>query len=126
MPHLNIGVFSLEKKAPHWELWQKNLKQALSKGKIWGSEQIAMNITIYVDNLPVEILPAYCNWTLINRLKFDQNKNTLVEYYLPHHEIGIVHLAGKTSDHIRYDKKHLSEIETLEGKIVKKSLRFIN
>ena len=124
MPHLNIGVFSLEKNAPHWEVWQKNLKQALSKGKIWGSEQIAMNIAIYSDNLPVEILPAYCNWTLINRLKFDNTKNTLVEYYLPHHEIGIVHLAGKTSDHIRYNKEYLSEIETLDGKIIKKSLRF--
>ena len=124
MPHLNIGVFSLEKNAPHWEVWQKNLKQALSKGKIWGSEQIAMNVAIYSDNLPVEILPAYCNWTLINRLKFDNTKNTLVEYYLPHHEIGIVHLAGKTSDQIRYNKEYLSEIETLDGKIIKKSLRF--
>ncbi len=124
MPHLNIGVFSLEKNAPHWEVWQKNLKQALSKGKIWGSEQIAMNVAIYSDNLPVEILPAYCNWTLINRLKFDNTKNTLVEYYLPHHEIGIVHLAGKTSDHIRYNKEYLSEIDTLDGKIIKKSLRF--
>ena len=124
MPHLNIGVFSLEKNAPHWQVWQKNLKQALSKGKIWGSEQIAMNITIYVDELPVEILPAYCNWTLINKLKYDQIKNTLVEYYLPHHKIGIVHLAGKNNDHIRYNKEYLSEIETLDGKNIKKKLRF--
>ena len=126
MPHLNIGVFSLEKNAPHWQVWQKNLKQALSKGKIWGSEQIAMNITIYVDELPVEILPAYCNWTLINKLKYDQSKNTLVEYYLPHHKIGIVHLAGKNNDHIRYNKEYLSEIETLDGKNIKKKLRFNN
>ena len=56
-PHLNIGVFSLEIDAPHWEVWQKNLKKALSSGKIWGSEQIAMNISIYVDKLDVEILP---------------------------------------------------------------------
>ncbi len=124
MPHLNIGVFSLEKNAPHWQVWQKNLKQALSKGKIWGSEQIAMNITIYVDELPVEILPAYCNWTLINKLKYDQIQNTLVEYYLPHHKIGIIHLAGKNNDHIRYNKEYLSEIETLDGKNIKKKLRF--
>ena len=124
MPHLNIGVFSLENNAPHWEIWQKNLKQALSKGKIWGSEQIAMNVTIYVDKLPVEILPAYCNWTLINKLKYDEIRNTLVEYYLPNHEIGIVHLAGKNNDHIRYNKGYLSEIETLDGKTIKKKLRF--
>ena len=35
-PHLNIGVFSLEADAPHWEIWKKNLKKALSSGKIWG------------------------------------------------------------------------------------------
>ena len=73
-PHLNIGVFALEANAPHWEIWQKNLKVALKAGKIWGSEQIAMNITIYSDNLAVEILPAYCNWILIDGLKFDEEK----------------------------------------------------
>ena len=126
MPHLNIGVFCLNAEAPHWVVWQKNLKQALSSGKIFGSEQVAMNIAIYVDDLEIEILPAYCNWTLIYRLKFDTVNNTLVEPYLPNHEIGIVHLAGKTSDVVRFNKNHLSEIKTLEGKIIKKSLRFSN
>ena len=126
MPHLNIGVFCLNVDAPHWVVWQKNLKQALSSGKIFGSEQVAMNITIYVDDLEIEILPAYCNWTLIYRLKFDTVNNTLVEPYLPNHEIGIIHLAGKTSDVVRFNKNHLSEIKTLEGKIIKKSLRFSN
>ena len=124
MPHLNIGVFCLNFNAPHWEVWQKNLKKALSSGKIFGSEQVAMNVTIYVDNLEIEILPAYCNWTLTNRIKFDTEKNSFVEFYLPNHEIGIIHLAGKTSDHIRYNKNYLSDIQTLDGKIIKKSLRF--
>ena len=124
MPHLNIGVFCLNFDAPHWEAWQKNLKKALSSGKIFGSEQVAMNVTIYVDNLEIEILPAYCNWTLTNKIKFDTEKNSLVEFYLPNHEIGIMHLAGKTSDHIRYNKNYLSDIQTLDGKIIKKSLRF--
>ena len=70
-PHLNIGVFCLEKNSPHWEVWQKNLKEALKKGRIFGSEQIAMNITVYCDNMKVEILPAYCNWFLIENLKYD-------------------------------------------------------
>jgi len=73
-PHLNIGVFALELNAPHWKVWQKNLKKALLAGKIWGSEQIAMNIAIYHDEMDVEILPAYCNWTLIEALKFDKKK----------------------------------------------------
>ena len=36
-----------------------------------------MNITIYSDNLPVEILPAYCNWILVDGIKFDEKRNTL-------------------------------------------------
>ena len=96
----------------------------MSSGKIFGSEQVAMNVIIYVDNLEIEILPAYCNWTLINRIKFDTEKNSFVEFYLPNHEIGIIHLAGKTSDHIIYNKNYLSDIQTLDGKIIKKSLRF--
>ena len=78
-PHLNIGAFSLETDAPHWDVWQKNLKKALSSGKVWGSEQIAMNITIYSDNLDVEILPAYCNWTLIEVIKFDKKNKSLCQ-----------------------------------------------
>ena len=125
-PHLNIGVFALESEAPHWKLWQKNLKKALSSGKIWGSEQIAMNITIYSDGLDVEILPAYCNWTLIEALKFDKKRNTLVEPYLPNHEIGIVHFAGKNNDQIRNDKNFISKIKTLDGEVIEKKLRFSN
>ena len=125
-PHLNIGLFSLEENAPHCDAWQKYLKKALASGKIWGSEQIAMNITIYSDNLDVEILPAYCNWTHVDAMKFDKKNSTFVEPYMPNHEIGIVHLAGKNNDNIRNDKNHISKIETLDGDIIEKSLRFEN
>ena len=125
-PHLNIGVFALQSNAPHWEVWQKNLKKALSSGKIWGSEQIAMNITIYSDKLDVEILPAYCNWTLIEALKFDKDKDTLVEPYLPNHKIGIVHFAGKNNDQIRKNKDFVSKIQTVDGDLIDKKLRFNN
>ncbi len=125
-PHLNIGVFALEVNATHWKVWQKNLKIALQSGKIWGSEQIAMNITIYCDDLPVEILPAYCNWTNINALKYDKVQDTLVEPYLPNHKIGIVHFAGKNNDEIRNNKNYISKIETIDGDIIDIKLRFNN
>jgi len=125
-PHLNIGVFALESNAPHWKIWQKNLKIALSAGKIWGSEQIAMNITIYCDQQEVEILPAYCNWTLIEVLKFDKKQNTLVEPYLPNHKIGIVHFAGKNNDQIRNNKNFISKVKTVDGDLIEMKLRFNN
>lgn len=124
MPHLNIGVFCLNENAPHWKIWQKNLKKALSSGKIFGSEQIAMNISVYVDNVEIDILPAYCNWTLIDKLKFDVKKQSFVEPYTPNHEIGIVHLAGKNNDDSRKNKNFLRNVETLDGEIIKKSVRF--
>ena len=125
-PHLNCGVFSLEKDAPHWDSWQKNFKKALSSGRIFGSEQVAINITIYSDNLDVEILPAYCNWTLIDGIKFDKKNNTFVEPYLPNHEIGIIHFAGKNNNQIRNNKNFVSKIKTLDGDTIDKSLRFGN
>ena len=53
-------------------------------------------------------------------------KNTFVEPYLPNHEIGIIHLAGKNNDNIRNDKNYISKIKTLDGDIIEKSLRFEN
>ena len=128
MPHLNAGVFALAFDAPHWETWRKNLEFSLKSGKVWGSDQIALNITIYHNKLPVEILPAYCNWTQTGfyGMKYDQNRQTLVEPYLPNHEIGIVHFAGKNNDNIRKNKNFLSKIECLDGKIIEKKLRFQN
>ena len=125
MPHLNIGVFCLENNAPHWLVWQKNLRVALKKGRIFGSEQVAMNISIYHDNLKVEILPAYCNWYALDKLKYDQNNKTFVENYLPNHKIGIIHLAGKHNDKYRLFKNNFIEVVTLDNKTIKTNVRFI-
>ena len=126
MPHLNLGVFCLNQHAPHWEVWQKNLKKALKHGKIFGSGQVAMNIAIYYNNLPAEFLPTYCNWIYMDNIKFDLKKNTFVEPYLPNHKIGIMHLAGKNMNYVRFNKEYLNEISTLDGQKIKKSLRFRN
>jgi lipopolysaccharide biosynthesis glycosyltransferase len=125
-PHLNIGVFCLENDAPHWLVWQKNLRQALKKGRIFGSEQIAMNITVYCDLMKVQILPTYCNWFLIENIKFDESKNTYVEPYLPNHKIGIIHLAGKKYDEYRFNKNKLLDVMSLNNNWIKKNIRFTN
>jgi len=122
----NTREVALKAEAPHWEMWQINLKKALNSGRIWGSEQIAMNITIYHNNYDVEILPAYCNWTLIDGIRYDKKTKKLVEPYLPNHEIGIVHFAGKNNDHIRLDKNFKSKVKTLDGDEVEISLRFLD
>ena len=129
-PHINIGVFSLEKKSTTWEKWQENLKQTLKGGDIFGSEQLAMNMSVYIDNVETEFLPLNCNWITSNLLpKFDEMNNTFVEPYLPNYKIGIMHLAAgiwKDNKDMRLNKEIEIDIKTLQGKILNKSLRFIN
>ena len=127
-PHINIGVFSLEKNSPCWKIWQDILKKALSSGKIFGSEGLAINIAVYVKNIPVEFLPLNCNWIASNILpKFDVEKNTFVEPYLPHNKIGIMHIAAGIwlgNKDMRTNKDIKIKIETISGKKIEKSLRF--
>jgi len=127
-PHINIGVFSLEKNSPCWKIWQKNLEITLSSGKIFGSEGLAINMSVYVENVETEFLPLNCNWIASNLLpKFDEKKNTFVEPYLPNYKIGIMHLAAgiwKDNKDMRLDKKVKIDIKTLENTTITKSLRF--
>jgi len=127
-PHINIGVFSLEKNSPGWISWQKNLEQALKNGNIFGSEGLAINMSVYIDELETEFLPLNCNWIASNLLpKFDEQKNTFVEPYLPNYEIGIMHLAAGIWDgdkDMRLDKEVRIKIESVQKKILSKSLRF--
>ena len=58
-------------------------------------------------------------------MKYDNARKTFVEPYLPNHEIGILHFAGKNNDQIRNDKNFISKIETLDGDVIEKKLRFL-
>jgi len=127
-PHINIGVFSLERNSPGWVSWQKNLLQTLKSGNIFGSEGLAINMSVYIDNLETEFLPLNCNWIASNLLpKFDEIKNTFVEPYLPNYEIGIMHLAAGIWDggkDMRLDKEVKIKIQSIQKKVLSKSLRF--
>ena len=127
-PHINIGVFSLEENSPCWKNWQKNLTKTLSSGKIFGSEGLAINMSVYIDNAETEFLPLNCNWIASNLLpKFDEKNNTFVEPYLPNNKIGIMHLAAgiwQGDKDMRLDKSVKISIKNLENKSITKSLRF--
>ena len=127
-PHINIGVFSLQKSSDVWTNWQKNLEQTLKYGDIFGSEQLAMNMSVYIDNVKTEFLPLNCNWITSNLLpKFDEENNTFVEPYLPNYKIGIIHLAAgiwKDGKDMRTNKDIKIQIKTLNDKTILKSLRY--
>ena len=127
-PHINIGVFSLQKSSDVWTNWQKNLEQTLKYGDIFGSEQLAMNMSVYIDNVETEFLPLNCNWITSNLLpKFDEENNTFVEPHLPNYKIGIIHLAAgiwKDGKDMRTNKDIKIQIKTLNNKTILKSLRY--
>ena len=109
-------------------MWQRNLKKTLSKGKIFGSEGLAINISVYHDNIDTEFLPLRFNWIASHLLpKYDDQKKTFTEPFLPNEKIGIMHLAGgiwKNNKDMRLNKKVKIEIETLQGRKIEKSLRY--
>ena len=120
---LNAGAFAINDNVNIWKCFQKNIKLAAKKGRIFGTDQVALALSIYEDGLPSEFLPAYCNWMCeFNMPKFDSEKGQFVEPYIPNHPIALVHLAGL--DDIRLDKNILSDVERLDGLHIKKSLRF--
>ena len=127
-PNVNIGVFSMEKNSKGLKSWQDNLLQTLKAGNIFGSEGLAINMSVYIDNLETEFLPLNCNWITSNLLpKYDEENQTFVEPFLPNYKIGIIHLAAgiwKNGKDMRTDKSIEIEIKSLKNNKILKSLRY--
>ncbi len=128
-PNINAGVFALEGKSNFWNVWREILSKALKKGRIFSSEQLAMNIAVYYYDEPVEFLPPTCNWILDHLLPyFDEKKNCFVEPYIPNNTIGIMHLASKIKgDNLKMKDidQTFFEIQTTQNKKIKKNIRFV-
>ena len=120
---LNAGAFAISSKKEIWDCLQKNVKLAAKKGRIFGTDQVALALTVYEDKVPTQFLPAYCNWMCEFHLpRYNTKTSRFVEPYLPYHPLALVHLAGL--DEIRANKNFLVDIKTTEKEVLKKSLRF--
>ena len=74
---------------------------------------------IFAEDLPVNFLPAYCNWMPGDAAPaFDAARGLFVEPYAPHEVIGIMHLAGPEQ------KNHNFRLNRLGGGTIETSLRF--
>jgi hypothetical protein len=117
-PLLNNGVFALRGDAPHWAAWIDSYRLASPRRYRFGLDQIALNHAVYSNELEAEYLPAWCNWTCSRGLPgFDTQSGLLVDPYLPHHPIGILHMTWRTKD-------GMHELETTNGGKLIRSLRF--
>jgi len=107
-PMVNCGVFALHHDAPHWDAWARVLSRVLQRTQFF-----------FVEHLPVNFLPAYCNWMPGDASPaFDTERGLFVEPYAPHEVIGVMHLAG------REQKLHLFRLSRLDGGTVETSLRY--
>ena len=124
-PTLNAGAFAINNNFELWKIFQNNIKNASKKGRIFGTDQVALAISVYKDKIPTEFLPAYTNWMCeFNLPHYDMSTKKFVEPYLPNHPLGLVHLAGL--DKIRENKNNLSDIKDLNDKVHQMSLRYSN
>jgi hypothetical protein len=119
-PTLNAGAYALKADAPHWGAFQHWQKRVLRKGRLFTSDQLAMAGAIYLDGLPVELLPEWCNY--IGPWRFDPERRELVEYYLPNRRLGIVHMAGE--DAMRADPSVLRPVLDMQDRTHQLSLRY--
>jgi hypothetical protein len=110
-PMLNAGVFAMHRDAPHWRAWEKALALALKSVCTVMTDQLALNYSIYTQGLfkHTELLPAWCNWTCHNGFPlWREERACLVEPYLPHTAIGILHLTTR-------DKSPVRRLTTIRG-----------
>ena len=120
---LNAGCFGYNKNYEGLSVIHKNLKEASKKGRIFGTDQVALALSAFEDKLDFEFLPSYCNWICEHSMpKFCESREVFVEPYVPHHNIALIHLAGLDND--RQNRNILHEIMTLSGNKIKKSLRY--
>ena len=120
---LNAGAFAISSKREIWDCFQKNIKLAAKKGRIFGTDQVALALSVYEDKIPTQFLPAYCNWMCEFHLPmFNEQSKKFIEPYLPYHPIALIHLAGL--DEIRKDKNVLTKVKNIKGETLNRSLRF--
>jgi hypothetical protein len=118
-PMVNSGVFALHAAAPHWEAWQRILAQVLQRTRFTPAAQTALNYVIFAERLPVNFLPAYCNWMPGDAAPaYDAVQRRFVEPYAPHEAIGVMHLAGAEQ------KSHVFRLARLDGGTIDTPLRY--
>tara|TARA_Y100000992_G_scaffold206863_1_gene141593 strand:- start:166 stop:1047 length:882 start_codon:yes stop_codon:yes gene_type:complete len=120
---LNAGCFAYNYKFDGMKKIRENLEDASKKGRVFGSDQVALAISLFENQLEFELLPSYCNWLCEHHMpKFSNEKNKFVEPFIPNHNIGVMHLAGLDEDR---NTNILHKIKTTDNKIVEKSLRYL-
>ncbi|MDD3028948.1 MAG: hypothetical protein PHS57_01510 [Alphaproteobacteria bacterium] len=120
---ISAGCFAMAAESPLWNAWQKLVAQAAKKGKLFTAEQLSLGKLIYLDGFKADLLPVHTFWSFGDALPlWDSNRNLFVEPFSPHTPLGILHLCGVDNQRASHNNKSL--IETTDGALIKKSLRY--
>ena len=119
-PTLNAGIYALRRDAQHWEAWRAHQARCVRYGRLFTSDQLSLALMAYVDELPYELLPEWCNY--MGPWRAETAGGRLVEYYPPYRPLGIVHLAG--FNEMRRDPNVQIEIPDASGATIIRSLRY--
>ncbi len=117
----NSGVFALRGDAPHWAAIQAAMRRLLAgRGRVYGSNQLALTMAVHLDGLPAAVLPYEVNYT--GWPMADAASGRLVMPELPHRPVGIMHLADRDAQ--RADRAREDALETPQGGRLTRSLRY--
>jgi hypothetical protein len=119
VPHLNAGIFSLPREAPHWARWREIWADALERKAQWfGSGQAILTRMIYQEGMAAELMPALCNWQCHLALPaWDEVRRCYVEPGPPHDKILLMHMTANT-------KGQAHDIATVQGNMLRVQLTY--
>ncbi len=119
---LLAGMFAMRADAPHWPRWQALVTETMLKGKVFTAEQLSLGKICYLEGFEFEILPAYAHWLCEFKPLFDTEKNVFIEPFLPHEEIGVLHISG--FDVMRENRAETTDFKTQTGASLQRSYRY--
>lgn len=96
--------------------------KAVQKGKIFTAEQVSLGVLCYIEKYEFEILPGWTHWLCEFKPMIDKKSGLFVEPFLPHENIGILHISGW--DEMRLNRAVTTVFKTLEGDNVERSYRY--
>jgi lipopolysaccharide biosynthesis glycosyltransferase len=122
-PMLNSGVMALAPRAPVWKKWQSVFTQCLQRLPQLGrenfmAEQLSLNMAVYLEGLPLKIMPAEFNWLALYALPvIDEKTSRYVRPTPPRGPLSVLHVTLN---------KKLGEVDlmTTGGKTVRRALTF--
>ena len=117
---LNAGAYAMRADAPHWEVMRRWQVCVLRHGTVFTSDQMVLALAAFIDQLPIELLPRWCNY--FGRWRVDPVVGKLVEFYYPYRPVGIVHMSGQNA--MRRDATARIPIASTDGRTYQVNLRY--